>query len=227
LSGRTSLLEAVQGLLERTYAMRSGLPDVGRFLVGDAGFRRFYGNGSELVRKVASTWDGARLLVREGPEGLRATIYYPDALVARLEQRPPQHGLSEDNVDAFAALVEELDHLLLVAERASQGRPVTLFELELHANVSKQLVLERFLAGRSRRLGRPRRLWLRHHLFGKVRFCDEDREVRERYRDAARWAVKLLDSLASRSPRRKLATLRRFHSSDAVGKIEMIGRLAG
>lgn len=228
MSARRNLLESVQGLLERTYDM-GGLRDVGRFLIGDAGFRRFYGDGNDLRRKVGSASDGARLLLRECGDGLRAAVYYPDALVERLEARPPQHGLCDENVDAFAALVEELDHLLLVAERARQRRPVTLFELELHANVSKQLVLERFLVGGiggGRRLGRSRRVWLRHHLFGKVRYCDDDPQVRDRYRDAARWAVKLLDALPRRAPHRRLRALRRFHRMDAAGKVRLIDALA-
>ena len=90
---------------------------------------------------------GARTLVRETDEGLRASIYYPDRLIRVLEQHPPQHGLCDANVDAFATLVEELDHFLMIVARARSGRPLTLFELELHANVSKHLVLSRFLAG--------------------------------------------------------------------------------
>jgi len=229
LSREATLLEAIQGLLERTYAMRSGVREVGRFLVGDAGYRRFYGDGVEPLRRVESPAVGARLLVRDSGGALRASIYYPDELVRRLERRPPQHGLCDENVDPFAALVEELDHLLVVAERSRLGRPVSLFELELHANVSKHLVLERFLAGSRGRLDRRRRIWLRHHLFEKGRFCDEDREVRARYRDATRWAVKFIDALGAPSAgrrARRLSTLRRFHHVDAGGKIELIARLA-
>ena len=62
---------------------------------------------------------GARTLVRETREGLRACIYYPDGMIRRLELFPPQRGLGDENVDAFADLVEELDHLLLLAERSA------------------------------------------------------------------------------------------------------------
>jgi hypothetical protein len=225
MSTSVSLLETVQRLLERTYAMRSGVGEVGRFLVGDAGYRRFYGSVSGVVRRVDTTECESRLLVRDSADGVRACIYYPDSVVHQLEARPPQHGLCDRNVDAFAVLVEELDHLLVIAERSFQGRPVSLFELELHANVSKQLVLERFLAGRSRRLGPRRRVWLRHHLFGKLDYCDEDLQVRSRYREAARWAVKFLDALYELRPAQRLGELRRFHRASSCGKVQFIAGL--
>ena len=44
-----SLLEQVQGLLERTYAVAGALPDVGRFVIGDVGYRRFYTEHDDRV----------------------------------------------------------------------------------------------------------------------------------------------------------------------------------
>jgi hypothetical protein len=218
------LIEAVQGLLERTYRMRSGVERIGRYVIGDGGFRILYGNAdAEMI--AAGDGSGARTLVRETTAGLRACIYYPDELIRTLEAAPPQSGLSEENVDAFATLVEELDHLLLIAERSLQDRPLTLFELELHANVSKHLVLQRFLASGGPRLDDARRVWLRHHLFGKVRYCDRDPEVRARYRDAARWAVRFLDTLPRQAAAQRLDLLRRFHRAGAAGKLDLIRRV--
>jgi hypothetical protein len=219
VSRRPSLVETLQGLLERTYRMRTGLSDVGRFFVGDIGYRQFYGFGQT---HVAGDGAGSKTLVRETTEGVRASVYLPDTLIDRLERHPPQYGLGQENVDAFATLVEELDHLLLIAERARTQRPVSLLELELHANVSKHLVLSRFLAGGSRRLSERRRLWLRHHLFEKASYCDRDPDVRERYRQAARWAVKLIDALPGRSVAGRLGLLRRFHREDTSGKMRLI-----
>jgi len=218
------LLEHVQRLLERTYRMRSGIDEVGRFVIGDHGFSRLY---HEHAGSQAGAGDGsgARVLVRDAPEGLRACIYYPDGLIHRLERFPPQRGIGEENVDAFAALVEELDHLLMLAERRRHGRSLTLFELELHANVSKHLVLTRFLAGATRRVEPDRRLWLRYHLFGKQRYCDADPQVRERYRDARRWAVRLLDALPGLTVTARLEVLRRFHDLGTQGKLELIGTM--
>jgi len=230
---RPSLLSVVQRLLERTYRMRSGIADPGRFVIGDRGLRLFFSvPGDASIRQVVNSapgsvrGQGARTLVRQTAEGIRACVYYPDDLIECLERFPPQRGVGEENVDAFATLVEELDHLLVLADRSRQHRPLTLFEMELHANVSKHLVLTRFAAGSRPRLDEATRCWLRHHLFDKVRFCDEDPRVRRRYRDAARWAVRLIDALPRIEVERRIDTLRRFHHAGTAEKTELIRRIA-
>ncbi len=215
-----SLLEQLRGLIERTYGFESGLDDLGRFVVGNAGYRRFYG-GREALTRIDSETTHARTLVREAPGALRACIYYPDELIEVLERHPPQRGLAEENVDAFSTLVEELDHLLLIVWRKRQGRPVSLFELELQANVTKHLVLAHFLAAGRKRLAPQERIWLRLHLFEKGVYVDDDPDVAERYRQAARSAIQFIDGLP-RAVRRRLTLLRRFHDADAAGKIELI-----
>ena len=222
-----SLLEDVQRLLVRTYKMRSVVSGLGRFVIGDRAYRRLY----REVRAAAIPSSGpeprAKTLIRETDEGVRACIYYPDELIRCLEEHPPQHGLREANVDAFATLVEELDHLLCIADRAAQGRPLSLFELELHANVSKHLVLSRFLAGAGRAgLGSRKRQWLRYHLFGEGTYSDEDEESRRRYRDAARWAVRFLDALGTLSVGKRIEALRHFHHAHVSGKMDLIHRVA-
>jgi hypothetical protein len=224
-----SLLESIQRLLERTYRMRSGIEDPGRFVIGDRGYAALYA-GRETTEEVSPAGSpdgsGARMLVRDASDCLRACIYFPDRLIEHLERFPPQRGLGEENVDGFAALVEELDHLLLLAERTRHGRPVSLFELELHANVSKHLVLTRFLAGGAGRLPEQRRHWLRYHLFEKGQFCDANEAVRQRYQDARRWAVCLIDALPALSVETRIDTIRRFHEQGAQGKLELIRSLA-
>jgi hypothetical protein len=216
------LLESIRGLLERTYLMRPGLGSLDRFIVGDRGYQQFYGIHARVGEAGSAAAEGAKTLVRETAGGVRATIYFPDAQVRLLERFPPQAGLSDENLDAFGALVEELDHLLMVAERSRLERQVTLFELELHANVSKYLVLVRFLAGSSGHVDPAGRLWLRSRLFDDVHFCDEDPAIRERYRGAMRWAVKFLDLLATMDPPARLGLLRKFHPLPASEKIRLI-----
>ena len=226
MGGPASLLERLQGLLERTYGMTTGPLDVARFVIGDAGYREIYGGDAPPGSLGSASGQGARTMIRETRDGLRACIYYPDELIRRLEDHPPHRAVSEHNVDAFATLVEELDHLLCIADRAATDRSLSLFELELHANVSKYLVLARFIAGRRPALTGEKRTWLRFHLFEKLRFCDEDALVRARYRDAARWAVRFLDALRDIEPAPGVEALRRFHAETASGKLQLIDRLA-
>jgi len=213
-----SLLERLQGIIERSYAMHTGIREVGKFVVGDAGYRRLYSKADILQR--VSSGDAAeplpRLLLRAsgpGAEALRAVIYYPDALVRRLEAHPPTRGLDERNIDDFAAFVEELDHLLCVAQRVREGIPFSLLELELHANVTKYLAAELFLSLTRGVgwMGEAERSWLRYHLFDKRDFVEADSEVRSRYRDAARYGWRFLAGIEGLPAGRRLAALREFH----------------
>jgi len=222
---RGPLLEVVRGLLERTFHMRSGLDALAPFVIGDRGYHALYGSGRRARGVGSPDAQGAKTLVRETADGVAACIYFPDSLIERLETHPPYHGVGQQNLQEFATFIEEIDHLLLIAERSRDRRPVSLFELELHANVSKHLVLTRFLAGTTPRLAADRRLWLRHGLFHGVRYCDDDPLTRQRYRDAARWAIRLLDGLTGLDTARCVATLRRFHVADVPTKLRMIGEL--
>ena len=216
----TTLLASVQGLLTRTYALTAPLYALERYVIGDAGLARLY-DGRPAEGVGSGGGEGARLLLREEQGALRASVYFPDALIAHLERRPPQRGLDAGNVDAFAVFVEEVDHLLVAAERADAGRGVSLLELELHANVSKYLVLSRFLAGRAKHLGAARRTWLRHHLFEKPEYSDPDPEIRGRYVAAGRHAARFLSTLERLAPEARIARLRRFHRQDLRGKLAM------
>ena len=224
---KLTLLEAVRGLLERTYRMRTSVADLGSFVIGDLGYRELYGSEhSALDVGSAAGASLAKTLVRETVGGTAVCVYFPDSLIRCLEDFPPQHGLGAQNLDAFATFVEEIDHLLVIAERTLERRPVSLFELELHANVSKYLVLARFLAGSRDGLEAAKRLWLRHRLFEGIRFCDEDPAVRDRYRDAARWAQRLLHGLSSLRSTERIAALRQFHTSSLSEQLRQISRLA-
>lgn len=221
-----SLLERIQGLLTRTYRMDAIVIDIGRFVIGDEGYRLLYRGAAEVTTARAPTAGGAKTLVRETEEGVRICVYYPDALIHCLETYPPHQGLRDANVDAFATLVEELDHLLCIAERVAERRSSSLFELELHANVSKHLVLARFAAGHRPRIEAHKKAWLRYHLFDKGDFCEEDPQVRARYRDAARWAVRFLEAMEWLEPPARIEVLRDFHRAGGWEKLRLIERIA-
>ena len=228
-----SLLHVLQDLLERTYRMNTGIADVGRFVIGDEGYRLLYGANlpssagqrSQAARSARSAVTGARVLVRDGPGPIAVRIYYPDALIAHLEAFPPERGIGDENIDDFAAFVEELDHFLIIAERARLRRPVSLLELELHANVTKFLVCALFLARRGARpakaqLEAHRRAWLLWHLFEKANFSEPDPDVRARYCEASRFARRFIDRLERQTrPHARLALLRAFHDAPPHEKL--------
>ena len=221
-----TLLATTQGLLERTYATASGIDDLGRFIIGDLGYRRLLSRHEpiQVVRDghfvpvaAGGMGDTPRVLVRPRGRGAALSIYFPDALIARLEERPPAAVLDDRNVDDFAAFVEEIDHFLMLCEGYSRGRDMHLLALETRANVSKALVVSHFLgrlAGR-RRLHPDQRRWMRYHLFGKKRFSDPDPRVRRRYKDARRFALRLLGRLEELPAHGRIRELRRWNSLPA------------
>ena len=228
---RPTLLRSLQALLERTYRMDTGIADVGPFVIGDEGLRVLYAGGDEGLHRAGAAGAagaGARVLVREAHGSVAARIYYPDALIRSLEERPPAYGLFDGNIDAFATFVEELDHFLLLAERVRLRRPVTLLELEMHANVTKYLVCALFLAAGRRTgprapLGSEDRVWLLWHLFEKITFAEPDPQSQSRYRAAARFARRFLDGLdEAPSPAARLERLRLFHDASHEGKLASV-----
>ena len=190
------------------------------------------GGVGPIAAGTASTGSaaGARVLVRDGSGSVAACIYYPDALIAHLERFPPGQGIGDENIDAFAAFVEELDHFLVLAERVRLGRPVSLLELELHANVTKYLVCALFLAraagrgDRSGSLDASARAWLLWHLFEKVTFAEPEPQVQERYCDASRFGRRVIDRLEREKDRvTRLALLRAFHDAGGQDKLTLLG----
>jgi hypothetical protein len=228
---RTSLLEQVRGLIERTYDHRTGLGPLWPFLIGDQGYQRLVAAREVVSRVGAGGRDGepgaagAQLLLRTGDAGeLRACLYFPDRLICTLEAHPPAAGVDARNVDAFAAFVEEIDHLLLVAARLRGGPALSLLELELHANVTKDLIVRFFLARArgSDRLPQGLIAWARYHLFERRRFCDPDPAVRDRYRHAAAYALRYLRRLDRLPFAVRLTDLRRFSRLSHQQKLRLL-----
>jgi len=200
------LVDVLKSLIERTYDIPPLIEDLAPFIVGDEGYRRFYDRpGLESPEK------GARILVRATDGALRAAFYCPDSLVRHLEMFNPLKGLGDVNIEAFAVLVEEVDHLVTLASRASEGRPVTLLELEHHANITKYLAVVHFLGKQtgSRRVAEPLRQWARFHLF--ERYSRTHGAEGARYHEAARLAWRYLRILESLTPVERRAEIRAFH----------------
>ena len=232
-----SLLCRLQGVIERTYDLETGIGDIGRFVIGDEGYRRIYGPlaaGGGVIEKVGAARDpsvphGARTLVRqEGSGTLALSIYYPDSLIECLESNNPTQRLDDGNVDAFATLIEELDHFLVIADRHRGNGVMSLLDLELHANVTKYLMLRMFVGKlrRASRLSAGDSKWIRFHIFEKSEFAQADPDVRARYRDASRLASRYVSRLDTMALSGRPRELRRFHRMTPQEKIGHIAALA-
>lgn len=201
-----SLVEVLKSMIERTYGIPPCIDDLSPFIVGDEGFRRFY-----VEPGLDPPGTAARVLVRDSGRPLRAALYCPDSLVRHLETFNPLMGLGDVNIEAFAVMVEEIDHLVTLASRVSERRPVTLLELEHHANVTKYLMVLHFLGKQTGRLrvAEPLRQWARFHLF--ERFSGGPGVDAARYREAARLAWQYLRVLETLPPEKRRAEIRAFH----------------
>jgi hypothetical protein len=220
---RSSLVQTLKSIIERSYGLPAVIDDLAPFIVGDRGYRATYRSAPDRGPEEDA---GARVMVRHDGEQLRAALYYPDALVRHLERFNPLAGVGDENIDAFATLVEELDHLILLAGRAVAGRPASLLELEYHAGVTKYLMVLHFLARQTRRrhLTEPHRRWARHHLFEK--YCEEDDDGATRYRDAAALARRYVLYLERLSVSRRLAELRELEQRSFSDTRTLIARLS-
>ncbi len=200
------LVEVLKSMIERTYGIPPCIEDLSPFIVGDEGFRRFY-----VEPGFDPKWSGARILVRDSGRPLRAAFYCPDSLVRHLETFNPLMGLGDVNIEAFSVLVEEVDHLVTLASRASECRAVSLLELEHHANVTKYLMVLHFLGRQTGRLrvAEPLRQWARFHLFERLSGKPDVDETR--YREAARLAWQYLRVLETLAPEERRAEIRAFH----------------
>lgn len=201
-----SLVEILKGIIERTYGIPPLIQDISHFIVGNQGLRVLYGESPSGTKE-----HGARILLREKDDSLRVALYYPDALVRHLETFNPLKGVGDENIAAFAVLVEEVDHLVTLASRAAEGRTVTLLELEHHACVTKYLMVLHFLGKQTgrRRLGEALKQWVRFHLF--ERYSEEAGEEAGRYREAARLAWQYLRRLEAIPLENRRREIRAYH----------------
>ena len=225
-----SLLSVTQGLIERTYATATGIDNIASFVIGDRGYRQLVARHTVVRSVEAPDVDvppdpgeepAPQVLIRPLESGAALAVYFPDDMISRLERQPPTQTLHAGNVDDFAAFVEEIDHFVLVAHGLAENREITLLEMEIRANISKDLVVKHFLgrlSGRAR-LDPDQRRWVRFHLFDKHRYDDDDDEVRGRYEEARRRAIHILERLSELPRRLRVSVLRRWNALPAPLKL--------
>ena len=209
-------LGALQRGIEHLYAVDTGL-DVDDFLVDDAALP------DESLRTRGET-----LLLREAEDGAAEVGLWVDATsLARLEAAPARHWIGDDLLPDLCKAVEGVSHFVYLAYRALEERPVSLFDLELQAEVDKFAVAA--LLAREDGGGSSEIAALRVRLFEDASFLDDERaENGARYRRASRCAARLasrLEDPISRASGRTQTVdhLRRFYRLGAEEKVRFIG----
>lgn len=181
------VLARLQSLLGRINDVEPPL-DIRSFLVTNpadvAGWRVEDGTGTDET-----------LFVHEDGDCLEMALYVNGGVLERLEASDPFERINESNLQDCCTAVEGVSHLLYFAWSALRGRPVSLLELETQAEVDKFAAML-VLAG-ARGPVEPDALL--YSLFERVRFAEGlDRERRERYENANRFAARFCRRLANR-----------------------------
>ena len=115
-----TLFSEIQRLLERTYA------SVGVNLEECLIDRRRCSQLSALAGAQAAELSMlARTFLRAADGRLRVGIYYSSWLIEQLERHDPRSGLSDANIKALIAFVEEINHALHAALQFQRGRRQT------------------------------------------------------------------------------------------------------
>lgn len=177
-------LAFLQGELEAIYAVEA--PCVHEFLVG-----------GDLARAAGlAPRAPEELLVVEEADGLALGLYLDDSVIAAAAGADPHDRRPRLTARAALAQVvcaaEGVSHFVYVATRAAAGRPVSLLELEVQAEVDKFALLLLHLWRRGLRRMSPA---LRRRLYERVRYhawlaTDELHRYREANRlggGYARW----------------------------------------
>ena len=209
------LLHQLQALLSKLYAL--DVPyRVADFLTTDADFAR-------LVDARGRPTD-EKLLIAEADGEAEVALYLERELLERLERRDPLTRLDTDNLADFWAAFEGVSHFTYYAWNAQREKAVTLFEMELQAEVDKFVATAMLLHKQSGREQRGLHGWLFDWPALDPRL---DGAELERYRRANRYAGKycrrLADALSGGGADEALQReLRHFYRMSQASKLEHI-----
>jgi hypothetical protein len=214
------LLAKLQALLHELYALDVAY-EVDDFLTTDADLARALDTDGRAVDE--------KLLIAEANGEAEVALYLERELLERLTQRDPLTCLDADNLADFWAALEGVSHFTYYAWNAQREKSVTLFELELQAEVDKFITTGLLLRQQSGREPAGLHRWL----FDAPMLDDQlVGTERERYRRANRYAGKYCQRLApalTRGADEEVVQreLRRFYRLSQTSKLAHIDSPAG
>ncbi|MCM2333738.1 MAG: hypothetical protein NDI82_07305 [Anaeromyxobacteraceae bacterium] len=200
-------VQALQARLQSIYRVEA--PGVEGYLVG----REVAAAAGHAPRA------GEELLVLEEPDGLSVGLYLEEAVGA---------GAVRGELGPTAQAAEGVSHFVYLSTRAACGRPVSLLELEVQAEVDKFALLLLPLPGRPG-VRRRRSRALRRRLYERVRYLEHlGAEELGRYREANRLGAGYARWLEGRFVEEAdvEGLLRELRQSYRLGAAEKLGYLA-
>lgn len=168
-----------------------------------------------------------RLLIAECEDGLDVSLYICAEVMQMLEELHPVDLLNDGNYSEYCLILEGVSHFLYLVWCAGHERKVTLFEMELQAEIDKFILLHSLNDGpalyHSSQIGN----WLfRKHGFLETLTDDE----RARYERANHYAGKYCRGLQQQyrvadMNQELLNELRRFYRFGREEKLRYINKL--
>jgi hypothetical protein len=208
------LLRKLEAMLHELYALDVGYA-VSDFLITDPELARSLDSGGRQVDE--------KLLIAEADGEADVALYLERELLDRLGRHDPLTRLDGDNLADFWSALEGVSHFTYYAWNAARDKDVSLFELELQAEVDKFVTTGMLLREQTGRDPSGLHGWL----FDSPTLAAEldDRE-RERYRRANRYAAKycrrLEPALARDGEAAAQRELRRFYRLSQTSKLAHI-----
>lgn len=201
------MLDKLQQQLEQVYEVDTSL-QVSHFLITDPELADKY-DTSENPRAVQE-----KLLLSQNDEHLDVALYLSDDIINHLEEHNPLESLHEGNLHQFWVALEGISHFIYLTWNAQHDREISLFELELQAEVDK-FIMAILLFSQQQDMTQPRHVLSK--LFIKLQFDSALNEHElARYtmanQYAYRYCEKLLGLLSVRYDDQQLFNdIRRFY----------------
>jgi hypothetical protein len=179
-------LQALQLRLQTIYEIDTEY-DVEEFVISDIMLAQRLENSS-TARHIPE-----KLLVRQHSEGLDISLFLDKEVLKNLHLDNPTQALHPGNLADFCTVTEGISHFVYLIWNAQHDRSISLFELELQAEVDKYVMAAALLA---EQLGGTLPHNLPHILFDKPSFDTQlNRNEHRRYRLANAYARQYCHSL--------------------------------
>lgn len=179
-------LQPLQQRLQSIYEIDNAY-DVEQFLISDASLAQ------QLDTHARARHIPEKLLVRQHAEGLDVSLFLHQDVLQKLQRDDPHHALHHGNLIDFCTVTEGVSHFVYLTWNACHARSITLFELELQAEIDKYVMAAALLAEQH---GGTLPHNLPHVLFDHPAFDHQlNRPEQQRYRMANAYARRYCHTL--------------------------------
>jgi len=208
------LLHKLEAMLHELYALDVGYA-VSDFLITDRELARCLDSNGRNVDE--------KLLIAEADGEADVALYLERELLDRLDRHDPLMKLDGDNLADFWAALEGVSHFIYYAWNAARDKSVSLFELELQAEVDKFVTTGMLLREQTGREPSGLHAWLFDSPTLAAELAEHERErYRRANRYAARYCRRLEPTLARDDEAAAQRELRHFYRLSQTSKLAHI-----